>query len=413
MTSRRQMLRYLGFSALGLTGLGLSAYSYHRGVRLPTLHWNPLAISSRFQIEGVKQAYGADLIQTPVDTKSDQKGIIASFRAFSPKPSLDLIFASPGRYIIEVGNIAPEAVLSYAAGGLTINESANKVKRTLSIEVISEVQTSLQWKLPEFNDYTFASIGDTGGDKELNWCIERAHAIGAKFLLHLGDFNYQDGDYQRSIDAFNDAPIPVYVSIGNHDHHNDGAIYSRFTDEIGPLNNTFSIGKTRFVNIDTAANILPYGAGQRGELFELMAMDNNYTDTVAFTHRPLHDPSVDRHHDMGSDGERDWLIASLKKVHAKTLLSGHIHIYDRRDFNGIDNIIAGQGLGHQDLLINGDASKMVLGHVNRSGAVRYTTEPLAMPMEAHCHPRIDPVKDSLRDGENSELLKMLEEACKT
>jgi hypothetical protein len=156
---------------------------------------------------------------------------------------------------------------------------------------------------------------------------------------------------------------------------------------------------------------LPYGAGQRGQLLERLASDNNYADTVAFTHRPLHDPSEGSHHDIGSTGERDWLIASLKKIDAKTLLSGHIHIYDRSNFDGIDNIIAGQGLGHQDLLINGDASKMVLGHVDSSGAVRYTAEPLAMPMEAHCHPRIDPVKDSLRNGEHEALLIMLEEAC--
>lgn len=413
MTTRRQVLRYVGFSALGLTGLGLSAYSYQRGIRLPTLHWNPLAISSQFQIQGIEQSYGSDLIQTPISSQADQNNVNASLRAFSPQPGLVLKFEGPSKHIIEISNISPEAVLSYAPGDLTINETANKTKRILSIEVTSKVQTSLQWTMPEYTDYSFASIGDTGGDKELNWCIERAHSLGAKFLIHLGDFNYQDGDYQRSIDAFNNAPLPVYVSIGNHDHHNNGAIYSRFTDEIGPLNNTFSIGKTRFVNIDTAANILPYGAGQRGELFELMAMDNNYTDTVAFTHRPLHDPSEDSHHDMGSNGERDWLIASLKKIDAKTLLSGHIHIYDRSDFDGIDNIIAGQGLGHQDLLINGDASKMVVGHVDGSGAVRYTTEPLAMPMEAHCHPRIDPVKDSLRDGEHQQLLDILEEACKT
>ena len=107
------------------------------------------------------------------------------------------------------------------------------------------------------------------------------------------------------------------------------------------------------------------------------------------------------------------MINAMKKIDAKTLLSGHIHIYHRSDFNGIDNIIAGQGLGHQDLLINDDASKIVLGHVDRNGSVRYTAEPLAMPLEAHCHPRIDPVKESLRGGEHSELIKILDKVCKS
>jgi hypothetical protein len=417
MTSRRQLLRYLGCAALSLSGIGLGVYTYQRGIRLPTLHWDPLAHSKQFTIQGLGQSFGTDLIQTPLRGASDESSVNARFRAFAPEPSLVLQPEGPSEVHILISNIASEAVLNYSPSGLKISEISSNSKRTLSIETGSSREISLQWSLPQYADYTFASIGDTGGDKELNWCIERAHALGAKFLLHLGDFNYQEGDYQRSIDAFNNAPLPVYVSIGNHDHHNNGAIYQRFMDEIGPLNNAFAIGQTRFVNIDTSANILPYGAGQRGELLEQLAADNNdagnnYADTVAFTHRPLHDPSEDSHHDIGSTGERDWLVASLKKINAKTLLSGHIQLYDRSDFDGIDNIIAGQGLGHQDLLINGDASKMVLGHVNGSGEVRYTAEPLAMPMEAHCHPRIDPVKDSLRDGEHQALLKVLEEACK-
>jgi hypothetical protein len=417
MTTRRQLLRYLGSAALSLSAIGLGVYTYQRGIRLPTLHWDPLAHSKQFTIQGLGQSFGTDLIQTPLSGASDEKGVTARFRAFAPEPSLILQPEGPSEIHISISNIASEAVLNYSPSDLKISEVSNNSKRTLSIETESSREISLQWSLPQYADYTFASIGDTGGDKELNWCIERAHALGAKFLLHLGDFNYQEGDYQRSIDAFNNAPLPVYVSIGNHDHHNNGAIYQRFIDEIGPLNNAFSIGQTRFVNIDTSANILPYGAGQRGELLEQLAADNNYAgnnyaDTVAYTHRPLHDPSEDNHHDIGSTGERDWLVASLKKIDAKTLLSGHIHIYDRSNFDGIDNIIAGQGLGHQDLLINGDASKMVLGHVDESGAVRYTAEPLAMPMEAHCHPRIDPVKDSLRGGEHQALLNMLEKACK-
>ncbi len=412
MTSRRKVLRYLGISTASLGSLGLFTYSYNRGIRLPTLHWDPLPLDTQFRIIGAQSAIGHDLIQTPNARVLDGT-INGSFRAFAPEPLLKLICDGPCSLTISISNISPEAILNASHENIILKETSNKTNRTVTIETTASAQISLQWRLPEWGTYTFASIGDTGGDKELLWCIERAHALGAKFLLHLGDFNYQDTDYRRSIEAFNQAPLPVYVSIGNHDFHDDGAIYPQFLREIGPLNNVFSIGKTRFVNIDTAANVLPYGAGQRGDMFNHMELDNNYTETVAFTHCPLFDPVAERHHDMGSAGERDWLIKALKRVNAKTLLSGHIHIYHRGDFNGIDNIIAGQGLGHQDLLINGDASKMVLGHVDDSGAVRFTAEPLAMPMEAHCHPRIDPVKDSLRDSEHQEILEVLTRACNT
>jgi 3',5'-cyclic AMP phosphodiesterase CpdA len=403
MVTRRKAL-----TGAGLMGLSLLGYSYHRGIRLPGLHWDPLTSASKFRIKGVKLSSGTDLIQIPTGPRLD-----GSFRAYAPQPALNVRCDNPIKLSISISNISVDAVLATQAGKIKVNEVSNGTNRTINIEAPAGSQVLLKWTLPTTNNFTFASIGDTGGDKELHWCIERAHALGAKFLLHLGDFNYQPGDYQRSIDAFNDSPIPVYVSIGNHDFHDDGAIYSRFVNEIGPLNNTFTLGKTRFVNIDTAANVLPYGAGQRGKLFDLILADSTTTiDTVAFTHRPLHDPSEDSHHDIGSEGERDWLIAKLKRINAKTLLSGHIHIYDRSDFDGIDNIIAGQGLGHQDLLINGDASKIVIGHVDKHGSVSYTAEPLAMPMNAHCHPRVDPVKESLRGGEHEPMLKRLEQACK-
>jgi len=404
MVTRRKVL-----IGAGLTTLGVGGYVYDRGLRLPTLHLDPLALKNTFSLEDGSQLIGKEVIRTPNKDRNLNE-LSACFRAFAPQPSLTFLPNHLGSVSISVDNISPEAQLQTNTPS-QVSEEASKARRRLLIEAKTNQAIELSWKLPDFGDYTFATIGDTGGDKELDWCIQRAADLGAKFLLHLGDFNYQDGDYDRSIKAFNNSPIPIYVTIGNHDFHDDGAIYPQFLREIGPLNNTFSIGQTRFANIDTAANVFPYGAGQRGAMFERMMNDPNYTDTVCFTHCPLHDPDPNSDHDMGSTGERDWLINALKKVGAKPLLSGHIHIYHRSDFDGIDNIIVGQGLGHQDLLINDDASKIVLGHVDQNGAVKYTAEPLAMPLEAHCHPRIDPVKESLRGGEHNELIKMLDKVC--
>ena len=272
----------------------------------------------------------------------------------------------------------------------------------------------LRWQLPKLATYSFAAIGDTGGDQELAWCIQRAHQLGARFMLHLGDFNYQAGDYQRSIDLFDQAPLPIYVSIGNHDFHDSGLLHSEFRRNIGPLNHAFAIGKTRFANLDTAASMLPYGAGHRGALLESLRNTRlGFTDTVAFTHRPLVDPSDDSTHDIGSVGERDWLIESLKQAGASTLLSGHIHIYNRVSYDGIENFIVGQGLGHQDLIVNRDYSKILIGEVDTDGRVSYHPEPLAMPMNLHCHPRSDVVKQSLVAAEHYPAIEAIQRACKT
>ncbi len=397
---------------VGATGLTAgSLYSLNRGIRYPTLSLESLALPTRFTDSNNKiQFHSPDLIELSKGEES------IHFRTFSAEPSVKIVSTSQRDVWVSVNNIHPRANLITDRSESILHEKVTGITRAMLIRTNSSSELNLSWRLPFQADYKFASIGDSGGDKELEWCIQRAHALGAEFLLHLGDFNYQAGDYQRSITLFQNSPIPVFVSIGNHDFHERGNIYGQFLRSIGPLNHAFTIGKTRFVNIDTAANTLPYSAGLRGHLFKgLQQVDRPISDTVAFTHRPLYDPLENSSHDIGSIGERDWLIESLKSIDAHSLLSGHIHIYDREDFMGIDNIIAGQGLGHQDIITQSDYSKMVIGNVDSVGKVSYETQPLSMPMGLHCHPRTQPVKDSLSQGERSDeyakLLKEIQQAC--
>lgn len=400
--SRRQLLLAGTFG-----GASLVAYTYRRGIRIPTLHWDPALPPSVIQLSDSLNVELNDSIHVSTLGAAD-----VSFRAYAPEPVIVLHSETTQTIHISVNNVVADAQLQANADKAVKEERRNGITRELTLALNANERIELKWQLAQQSNYTFASIGDTGGNHELKWCLQRASDLGARFLLHLGDFNYQKGDYARSIELFRDSPIPVYITIGNHDFHENGAIYGHFLNEIGPLNNAFSIGKTRFINIDTAANTLPFSAGHRGDLFDSLALDNNsFNDTVAFTHRPLHDPSGDTTHDIGSIGERDWLINSLKRVESKTLLSGHIHIYDRRDFNGIDNIIAGQGLGHQDLLVGKDHSHLAIGNVNHEGRVSFTKAPLAMPMALHCHPRIQPVKESLIDGDGKALIELINKAC--
>lgn len=400
--NRRRFLQ-----ASGLSTLGLAAYSYHRGIRFPALSWEPHGLPSEFQF-GSLSLITENLIKTSAPKSNE-----AQFRAYAPEPSLAILANDTQDVVIKVNNIAQDATL--ISSNEQVSESIDGITRHIKATIKRGHTLTLQWRLPELGDYTFAAIGDSGGDQELAWCLQRAHQLNARFLLHLGDFNYQAGDYDRSIELFNNSQIPCYVSIGNHDFHDDGLLHGRFLRDIGPLNHAFTIGKTRFANIDTAASTLPYSAGHRGTLFErLIAHQDDIVDTVAFTHRPIHDPLPDNHgghHDIGNTGERDWLIKALKDANINTLISAHIHIYDRNVFQGIDNIIVGQGLGHQDLMVNHDFSKMLIGHVDKSGKVDYDTAPLAMPMLMHCHPRSDVVKESLTHLEHYPDIEKIIQHC--
>lgn len=403
---KKILTRRTFLAASGTAGLAAAAiYTTRRGIRFPQLNFEPASAKLDLNHSSIKVS-GEQIIRTQ---RSISNRI--HFRAVAPEPSLTLIANQASSIKISVGNLATDAELLNSSKA--IQEQRNGINRILDINMSRGQSLELKWKLPELQEYTFASIGDSGGNHELAWCIQRAHALGARFLLHLGDFNYQQGDYDRSVDLFNSAPLPCYVSIGNHDFHDDGLIYQQFLNEIGPFNNAFTIGKTRYANIDTAASFLPFSSGKRGQLFDLMASDpNRYTDTVAFTHKPLCDPAGESDHDIGNRRERDWLISALKNVGAKSLLSGHIHIFNRTDFKGIDNIIVGQGLGHQDIMANQDISKMAIGQVDSDGSVSYRFANLAMPMELHCHPRTDFVKDSLIESDlNLDLIESINQAC--
>ncbi len=408
-STRRRLIRSALYGGAAVTGLGL-AYSLKRGIRYPTLGLEPTPLPSTFHFEsGTVSVDSDDLIR--LDAGQQQLRL----RAFSVQPAMLIRNQDATRIKLSVNNIAAEAELQLADTGAAslVSETVDGITRTLTLDLKPRTEINLRWTVPYKSNYSFAAIGDSGGDQELAWCLQRAHDLGAKFLLHLGDFNYQDSDYDRAVELFHNSPIPCFISIGNHDFHDSGLLYPQFLAQLGPLNHAFTIGKTRFVNIDTAASMFPYSAGKRGKLLQSLTKFNaSVADTVSFTHRPLHDPIEGSTHDIGNTGERNWLIDMLKRIDSPTLISGHIHIYHRSDFMGIDNIIAGQGLGHQDILTNSDYSKIVLGNVDDDGKVSFSAEPLSMPMGLHCHPRSQSARDSLSDIPGTEALaELLKQSC--
>ena len=395
--SRRQFI--LGSGATG--ALGVAAYSYKRGIRIPPFHWEP---KTKQLSLGVLKSQQDQILLLPNSNQSN-----SFWRATAPEPKLSLSTSTNLVCTLNIQNLAANARL--VANEVEHEEVISGTQRTLTLSLLKDEVAKLSWTLPVTdNGITFASIGDSGGDLELAWCIQRAKQLGADFLLHLGDFNYQDSDYQSAINHFKHSDLPVYVSIGNHDFHDNGGRYGRFIDEIGPLNQAFEVAGHRFLNIDTAAGFLPLAGGQRGRLLQSLKQQKTI-NTIAFTHCPLQDPIPNSDHDIGSDKERDWLIDQLRSLGVSSMLSGHIHINHRSTIAGIDHLIVGQGLGHQDLLVGQDHSKMALGRIDKNKRLEIELADLAMPMEIHCHPRTDAVKNSLQGSTHEALIKSIEQKC--
>jgi hypothetical protein len=252
---------------------------------------------------------------------------------------------------------------------------------------VGDSSNSLSWSLPEQEGLEFAVIGDTGAGLELEWVLTRAAQLNAQFLLHLGDFNYGEGEYERAIELFYTSAIPCYISIGNHDYNDSGLIYQSFIDQLGPMNSTFEFAGTRFVNIDSAASFFPPGSGHRGRLIDqLRSSPDAVADNVFFTHKPFEDPRPGRGHDIGGWKEKDWLLWQMRDLGANTILTGHVHRSAELDFQGIKQYTAGEGLGYQDIVSKKQVSQILMGRVESGQAVNYSWENIDMPWSAHTSP---------------------------
>lgn len=332
-----KLLLALGLAAGGFLGLGLFVF----GLRLPPLQWEPStrptemeAPDGTFFVEGQGVTY----------VRSENGALV--FRASTPSPTLIVSakVATTARVVLQ--NVHPDtlpgSVAPMRVDGLT---------RTYEFEIEPGVGVLIQPRFDkERSTFRFAAIGDTGGGEALTWALQRAHDLGADFLLHLGDIEYQEGGMERAAIALNAANIPTYACIGNHDFHNGlDLVHKRFTKLIGPRNSMFDFGGVRFLNLDTAADTWPASGGDRGALMEslLTAGYPAEQELIVLTHRPLHDPresAGEDGHAIGHSAEVDWLLESFLALGADALLHGHIHETHIDEVSGMPAYIVGNGL---------------------------------------------------------------------
>ncbi|GHA05386.1 hypothetical protein GCM10008090_13710 [Arenicella chitinivorans] len=378
MASRRSFLLASGMAAAGL------GYSYHRGLRYPRLSLEPRALDSALNTQGA-QLRLTDLVA--IKQRSSNSSVNFTLRAVTPTPSLHLL--TQGTQLeVEINNVLPNAKLRVQTQAKSdIQEQIDGINRRLKISSKSHDEITLSWEHGLDDGFDFAVIGDTGGGLELDWCLNRAVELGAQFLLHLGDFNYTAGEYDRAIHQFHHAPLPCYISLGNHDFNDSGLMYHRFLAELGPLNAHFTVAGTRFINIDTAADFFPAQAGLRGDMLQRLAkVPSSVENTLMFSHSPLRDPRPNDDHEVGGINEVAWLLSMANNLNTSDYLCGHVHHSAELDIGGLRQWTAGEGLGHEDLIHQRQVAQLLLGRVEIGRAVAYRWQDLSMPWSMHTSP---------------------------
>lgn len=387
--------------------LATGSYINHRALRYPRLSFEPTNPVNKYASA-----------QTQLDLKdliiNQQANNQFSVRAIAPEPKLEItqLESSSNHLSININNLAPSAILKIdAASSVNVHEQISGINRLIEINGLTKQSVSLSWSLADSNTLSFAAIGDSGGGHELEWCLTRAQQLSVDFFLHLGDFNYGNDEYDLAIEKFYNAPMPVYVSIGNHDFNDGGLIYQQFLQKLGPMNHSFVVAGTRFINIDTAVNFFPAYAGNRGDLMRAITSSSKQVDDhVVFTHKPFFDTRIGEDHDISGIGEKNWLYNAMHSIEAKNLLCGHVHLSSEYDHKGIYQWIAGEGLGHEDLVHQAQVSKILIGKVNNELAVNYEWQNLNMPWEMH---QSHTHEKKLKDYGNMEQLEWYLESIKS
>jgi hypothetical protein len=371
----------------GFTAIAASHLS--GGIRFPFVQGESTAKPITLDLIDPKAQISLEgaFIQTAVRTNLGLKLVV---RAFAPEPIVLIQTENDFHLELVIKNISADAMLQTDFSGDLSETQETTINRILKCKT-GTGRISLVWTVPFTKEYRFTAIGDSGAGTELNWCLHRSVELKANFVLHLGDVFYDDDDIQKFEGNLDRSPLPIYISIGNHDFQKSGRnLHPLFTNLAGPMNSLFQIGNTSFVNFDTSASTWPSSSGNRAKIFDLAQSVKSQTNQWVFmTHRPFHDTreyiTEDEKHIL-SAREHEYVMRRMLSLDSSpTLLAGHIH--DSIDVfqDNIQTYIAGDGLGVRNMVTGKNVSKILVGEQELTKKIKFSWESLNLPKELHCH----------------------------
>lgn len=195
-------------------------------------------------------------------------------------------------------------------------------------------QKLIQDKYIETDTLKFVLISDTHTFyDDLNDAVKSINKIKSlHFVICSGDvtdtgLNQEFKWYKDIIQKMN---VPVITAIGNHDYRSNG--HHSFTQYFGNPNDTFSLGKYKFVLFDDVV----WENNNKSPKFEWLhaILSNSNGNTILITHIP---PWTDQ-----LEGVYNLLFKQIVTPgNAMLCLHGHEHSYMETRYNGILTVVSG------------------------------------------------------------------------
>lgn len=183
----------------------------------------------------------------------------------------------------------------------------------------------------------------SGGDKVYRKVIDKVNAINPDFAMNLGDFTFDAlrPHWNTFEKITSGSRVPYLTVVGNHDVLFGRAYYeTRYTPpnvETGLDDYVFEYGNNRFIILDTANFTLTERQFQWLEK-QLQTSLN----TMVFSHTPPSHGVWEHKLAPSPEVTQRWMELH-KKYNVGHVFLGHIHLYDQRNFDGINYTISGGG----------------------------------------------------------------------
>jgi len=391
---------------------------FYRGIRYPTLQLEPQAVVTEWR----RHDSGWKISANGAFFDKFHRSQVARARAYIPEPSVTITNNDgAGPLLLTIYNLHPDAQLSSSLESVNVEENVYGINRQLVIDLEKSKQLQLRWTLPKKQRYRLAAIGDSAAGTELEWLLKRATALGADFLVNVGDILYAHEHVRTAREVLDRSPIPVYIVVGNHDfrgHSRPGfrlpLVYIR---QIGPRNFSFTLNNKRIIAVDTAAATFPAWGGERGSLIRRILSEDKtlgdsepITENLFFAHRPVADESVEieeiRNRSV-RNGENSWLVTKMKELDNPVLVFGHIHKSLEYTVAGMKVYVAGEGLALANLLNTKHEAQILMIDLEKEQSARFQWEDIDMPKSYHCAKNII---DALAP-EHTKIATELERLC--
>ena len=207
--------------------------------------------------------------------------------------------------------------------------------------------------------FSFIVYGDCGSSAvRQRRVVERATAEVPDFILGTGDLvNHGDrpADWQTWFDI--QKPLlresAIFPTLGNHDRQRRGEsveVFRRFftlpggvafSTDTAPRYYAFSYGSARFLVLDSNAKLA--GLAEHTAWLERELAAARRDPRVRHIFIALHHPAYSISLHGGSRRVREHWVPLFEKYRVSAVFSGHDHVYERAEANGIPYFVAGGG----------------------------------------------------------------------